>query len=151
VEGEIHAPHNARIDEHGGFVVVDFRCCKPSQWSEIYQDFGLLCARQGVHWALLRTGDEEPDVHYSLRDVLRTVVLVAEIRLQLRVGVISSSHLVARVCQGMAEELRVLGCIARVFPAELKAYEWLGIGNRRIPISRPAGAAASAAGAGIAV
>lgn len=131
-------------------MVLDFRCCRPGEWSEVYQEFGLLCARQGVHWALLRTGDEEPDVHYSLRDVLRMVVLVAEVRLHLRLGVISTSQTVARVCQGMAEELRVLGCIARVFPAELKAYEWLGIGNRRVPISRPAGAAASGAGAGIA-
>jgi hypothetical protein len=147
---KIHAPRTARIEEHDGLAVLDFRCCRPGQRSEIYQDFGLLCARQGVHWVLLRAGDEEADFHYSVRDVLRTVVLVAEVRLQLRVGVISSSRAIALVWQDMAEELRVLGCIARVFPAEPKAYEWLGIGDRCLPTSRPAGPAAFGAGAGIA-
>lgn len=110
----------------------------------------MLCARQGVHWVLLRAGDEEADFHYSLRDVVRTVVLVAEVRLQLRVGVVSSSRAIALVWQDMAEELRALGCIAQVFAAERKAYEWLGIGDRSLPISRPALPAASGAGSGIA-
>jgi hypothetical protein len=147
---QIHAPRTARIDEHDGLVVLDFRCCRPGQWCELYQELGLFCARQGVHWVVLRAGDEEADFHYSLRDVLRTVVLVAEVRLQLRVSVISSSPAIALVWQDMAEELRALGCIARVFAAEAKAYEWLGIGDRCLSISRPAVPAISGAGAGIA-
>ena len=137
------------MHEHAGFVVVDFRRCTPHDLSEIYQVFGLLCARKSVHCALLKTGDEQADAHYSLRDILRTLALVVEVPLHLHLALVSSSSSIALVCDGMEEELRALGCNARVFPIELEAYEWLGAARGRAT-SRKAGAAAPRAGAGTA-
>lgn len=116
-------------NEQGGVVVIDFRRCGSRQLSEIYQDFGLRCARREVRCALLKTGDEEPDAHYALRDILRTVALVAEIPLQLRLALVTSSDSVAQVCRTMQQELRALGCDARPFRIERQADQWLRAGN----------------------
>jgi hypothetical protein len=84
-----------------------------------------------VRRALLRTGDEDPDTHYALRDVLRTVVLTVGILLHFRLAVVASSDPIAQVCTQMQEELRALGCHARVFRIERQAEHWLRAGQRR--------------------
>ena len=70
-------------------VVIDFRRRDASRLFEIYQDFGLLCAREAVRCALLQTGDEDADAHYALRDTLRTLALIAEIPLDLRLAMVA--------------------------------------------------------------
>lgn len=150
LEGDsIHPFRNTCVDEHDGVVVIDFRRCTPHDLSEIYQAFGLLCARKSVHCVLLKTGDEEADAHYSLRDILRTLALVVEVPLHLHLALVSSSSSIALVRDGMEEELRALGCNSRVFPIELEAYEWLAAARDGATFGK-AGAADPGAGAGTA-
>jgi len=115
--------------------VIDFRRCGSSrQLSEIYQDFGLRCARREVRYALLKTGDEEGDAHYALRDILRAVALVAGIPVHLRLALVASSDSVAQVCQTMQQDLRALGCDARLFRMERQADQWLRAGKVRVGV-----------------
>ena len=116
-------------DEQSSVVVIDFRRCNSRQLSEIYQDFGSQCARREVRRALFTTGDEEAVAHYALRDILRTLALIAEIPLHLRLALVTSSDSVAQVCRTMQEELRALGCDARSFRIERQADDWLRAGN----------------------
>jgi hypothetical protein len=113
------------ISAQGGFVIIDVSGYGSHQLSESYQDFGLLCAQRKVRRALLRTGDEDAYAHYALRDVLRAVALIAGIPLRFRLGVVASSDSTAQVCANMHEELRALGCDARVFRVERQAEQWL--------------------------
>ncbi len=118
------------IRTQGGFVIIDVSGCNSHQLSDSYQDFGLLCARGKVRSALLRTGGEDPDAHYALCDVLRTVVRIAGIPLHFRLAVVASADSIAQVCGTMREELRSLGCDARVFRIERQAEQWL-LANQR--------------------
>jgi hypothetical protein len=109
---------------------------------DAYQDFGVRCATSSVQCALLKAGDEDASAHYALVDVLRTLVLIAEVPLRLRLAILTSSEPVARVGKAMGNELRVLGCEARVFRDESEAGLWL--------TSPTAAGAAPRAGCGIA-
>ncbi len=118
------------ISAQGGFVIIDVSGCDSHQLSATYQNFGLLCARRKVHLALLRTGREDAYAHYALRDVLRTVVRIAGIPLRFKLAVVASSDSIMQVCGNMQQELRALGCDARVFRAECQAEQWLLAGKR---------------------
>ncbi len=129
------------ISSQGGLVIIDVSGYSSHQLSESYQDFGLLCARRKVRRALLRTGDEDAYAHYALRDVLRTVVRIAGIPLRFKLAVVASSDSVMQVCGNMQQELRALGCDARVFRAEHQAEYWLGAAERPRPVAARASVA----------
>ena len=114
-----------RFAEDNGVVVLDLRRCGVAELLELYQDFGLLCARETVRCALLKTADENAEAHYALLDILRTIALIAQIPLRLRLAIIASSGPIAEVGQAMRAELRVLGCEAQVFCTEGEAERWL--------------------------
>jgi hypothetical protein len=121
--GDIQATR--RIDEDDGLVVVDLRGCNPHEMSAVYQAFALLCARQKVRGALLRTGDEDADGHYALRDTLATVARIAGIPLCFRLALVAGSGMIEKVFEAMQDELRALGCDARVFRYAWQAQQWL--------------------------
>jgi hypothetical protein len=125
---------NKCIDEQSGFVVIDFCRCSSCQLSDIYQEFGVLCARGKVRRALLKTSDEDAYAHFALRDVLATVANVVGIPLDFRLALLAGSDPMASVCGVLREELRALGCDARVFRAERQAMKWLRV---RQPAARP--------------
>lgn len=131
------------IHEQGGLVVVDFRGCNSHEVSTVYQAFALLCAREKVRDALLKTGDEDADAHYALRDTLVTVARIAKIPLRFRLALVASSAPIEHAYRDMQRELRLLGCDARVFRAASEARQWL-CGPRLIP--PPEGAAPRFAG-----
>ena len=106
-------------------VVIDVRHRSGQGLSDAYQDFGVRCANTTVRRALLKAGDEDASAHYALVDVLRMLVLVAEVPLRLRLAILASTEPVARVGKAMSDELRVLGCEARVFRDESEAGLWL--------------------------
>jgi hypothetical protein len=108
---------------------------------EVYQDFGLLCARKEVRRALLKTGDEDADTHYTLRDILATVARIAGIPLPFRLALVTTSDSITQVCRTVQQELRVLGCDARVFRVERKAERWLRASEE--PVQPSAGEPAS--------
>jgi len=99
---------------------------------EIYQEFGLLCARGKVRWALLMTGDQDADAHYTLRDMLVTVAGIMGIPLRFSLAMVASSDPIEQVCRTMQQELRSRGCDARVFRAEREAERWLHARKRSV-------------------
>jgi hypothetical protein len=127
-------------------VVVDFRGCNSHEVSAVYQAFAVLCARQKVRDALLRTGDEDADGHYALRDTLVTVARVAGIPLRFRLALVAGSARIEKVYGIMQDELRALGCDVRVFRFAWQAQQWL-CGASFIPATE--GAAPRQAGSGI--
>jgi len=137
--GKIQAARH--IDERSGFVTIDFRGCSSQELSEIYQAFALLCVREEVRWALFRTGDEDADAHYALRDILVTVARIAGVPLQFRLALVVSSGPVEDVYADMQGELRALGCDSRVFHMEPEAGRWLRAASKR-PARALAGEAA---------
>jgi hypothetical protein len=139
-EGE-KIPVARRIEEQSGVVVVDLRGCGSRELSEIYQAFALLCARQAVRGALLKTGDEDADAHYALRDTLVTVARIAGIPLRFRLALVASFGPTAQVYGSLQSELRSLGCDAQVFRMEHQAVQWL-CGVTKRPAQASAGEAA---------
>lgn len=123
-------------------VVGDLRGCSSRELSEIYQAFALLCARQAVRAALLKTGDEDADAHYALRDTLVTVARIAGIPLRFKLALVASFGPTEQLYRTLQAELRSLGCEAQVFRRERQAVQWLGAGAGRPVICAPAIAAA---------
>lgn len=124
---------SGRIERRGGSVIIDFRGCDSHELSSIYEAFALLCVSDSVHVALLRAGDEDPDLHYTLRDVLATVVRIVGIRVRFRLALVARSAPIENVYAAMQGDLRALGCDARTFRSERTAYLWLrgGQGARK--------------------
>jgi hypothetical protein len=120
-----------RVEEQSERVVVDFRGCGSRELSEIYQTFGLLCAGEKVRSALLMTGCEDADVHYTLRDILVTLARIAGIPVRFRLALVARSGAVEQVHRAIQADLRALGCDTRVFRGERQADQWLcGAGRR---------------------
>ena len=124
-ETKIQAAGGRCVSDGRGFVVLLFATRGSRELSEMYQDFGVLCAQGKVRRALFKTGEEDGDAHYALRDVLRTVALTVGVPLQLKLALVARSDSVAQVYRAMREELRALGCDARVFRIEGEADQWL--------------------------
>lgn len=115
-----------QIKEQGGLVVIDSCDCEPRRLCYAYQAFGLLCAAGKVRAALVRTGNEDADGHYALRDIVMTLARVVGVPVRFRVAFVARSGETAGVCRSMQKELAPLGCELAVFPAERQACEWLG-------------------------
>lgn len=113
------------IKERNGFVVIDSRDCDARRLSYGYQAFGLLCAYGKVSAAVVRTGNEDAEGHYALRDILVTLARIAGIALRFRLAFVARSDAVAEVCRTMQNELTPLGCELEVFQAERQAHEWV--------------------------
>jgi hypothetical protein len=105
--------------------VIDARGCEPRRLCDGYQTFGLLCAEGKVRAALVRTGNEDCDGHYTLRDILLTLARVAAVPLRFRLAFVARAGAIVEVCRTLEMELAPLGCELAVFPAERQALEWL--------------------------
>lgn len=116
-------------------IVLNSRGRSSQEVSELYLVFGLQCARNEVRRARLKTGDEDCDIHYTLRDILATL-RVAGLPLQLRLAVVAGSDAIARVYRETRVELASLGCDVRIFRIELRAEEWLRGGRTLSPARR---------------
>jgi hypothetical protein len=114
-----------RIQEQGGLVVIDSRGCDPRRLCYGYQAFGLLCADRKVRAALVRTGNEDPEGHYTLRDILLTLAHVAGVAVGFRLAFVARADGIVEVCRTLQQELAPLGCELRVFPADRQAFDWL--------------------------
>ena len=119
-----------RIHREGGLVVVDFRGCGAREPFDLYQAFGLMCAREGLHCALLTTGIEDADAHYTLRDVVATVARVAGVPLRFSLALVATDQPIVRVFSTVQRDLGLLGCDARVFSVEREAERWLRAGEQ---------------------
>lgn len=125
--------------------MIDSRDCDARGLFYGYQTFGLLCAYGKVSAAMVRTGNEDAEGHYALRDILVTLARIAGIALRFRLAFVACSDEVAEVCRTMQKELTPLGCELGVFRAERQAHEWLRDGKRpelqaRAPLAEALGA-----------
>ena len=123
------------------FLRIDFAPCDRAELFRAYEDLGVLCAARPPRGLLLRTGDEDADVHYSLRDVLQTVSRIGGRRLlHMKVALVTGAEEVAAVGEAMRDDLLRLGCRLRVFHAERHAARWLkaGTSHPSFSPSRPA-------------
>ncbi len=143
-QGRQKIPGMRHIEERRGFVVVDFRGRNSHELSEIYEAFALLCARGKVRAALFRTGEEDADYHFTLRDALATVARIVGVPLSLRLAVVADSAPIEVVYRSMRGELRVLGCDARTFRSARSAGKWLSAADERVAPRRAGGAVALA-------
>ena len=132
----MHASDVRWVSEARGYIVVRFDQRGSRELSEMYQKFGHLCAQGKVRQALFRTGQEDGDAHYALRDILSTVTLIVGEPLRLKLALVANSASVAQVYRSMQEELRALGCDTRVFRLERQAAQWLRAGRPRAPRRR---------------
>jgi hypothetical protein len=90
----------------------------------VYLAFGLLCSRRQVRAALLLTGDQDPEAHYALHDVLATVCRTVGVPLYFRLALVAAPSCAA-VCSRIERDLVALGCEARLFGSEAEARAWL--------------------------
>ena len=129
------------LQEEKGRVLIDFSCCSSRSLSETYQQFGILCARGNVRAALLKTGDEQAEAHYALRDVLVTIARIAGIPLRFKLALVTASDSSgkAHLYRCIRDDLRALGCEAKVFRAEGEAKRWLGSDRRAAQSSQAIG------------
>lgn len=127
-----HAAARALSGERS-FVDIDFRGCSPQELSERYQSFGLLCARGKVGSAMLKTGHEDADAHYTLRDILVTVTCIVGIPLGFRLALVATTDSIELVYRTILEDLHGLGCEARIFRNEAQAAGWLHAGRQWSP------------------
>lgn len=128
-----------RIQEQGGLVVIDSRGCEARRLCDGYHVFGLLCAEGKVRAALVRTGSEEADGHYALRDILVTLARVAGVPVRFRLAFVARSEAIVEVCRNLQPELTPLGCELGVFQIERQAFEWLRSGRLPVRASRAEG------------
>jgi hypothetical protein len=101
-----------------------------------YQAFGLLCAEGKVRAALVRTGNEDAEGHYALRDIVMTLARVAGVAPRFRVAFVTRSDGIAEVCRSMQKQLTPLGCELAVFQVERQAQQWLRGGKLLEPKPR---------------
>jgi len=114
------------MDDVSGVAVMDFHRCHACEILDAYQDLALLLsAANGRGAVLLRTGNEDADLHYALRDIVHTAVRILGKPLQARVALVGSSYAIRHVCRAMQPALRALGCELRLFRQESEATCWL--------------------------
>lgn len=104
--------------------VVDFARSSRGAF-DIYEQFALLCARGKVSGVLFKTGAEDADLHYTLRDVLATVADILGGPLDIRLALVANSASAGQVYRSIQPALRALGCEVRIFGLESQASCWL--------------------------
>lgn len=115
----------SRIIERAQYVRVDFGSCDGLEVSETYQCFVDLCFGTQVNRALLQAGDNEPNGHRQLREVLSAVARTAAIRPDFKLALVPSTPPIAAVYRDAQQGLRALGLNAWVFDTVPEAVEWL--------------------------
>lgn len=115
----------SRITERAQYVRVDFGCCDGLEVSETYRCFVDLCLGTQVNRALLEAGDNEPNGHRQLREVLSAVARTAAIRSDFKLALVPSTPPIAAVYREAQHALRAIGLNAWVFDTVPEALDWL--------------------------
>jgi hypothetical protein len=105
-------------------LVVDFARCRRSAF-DLYEQFALLCTRRKVSRVLFKTGAEDAELHYALRDVLATVADILGAPLDIRLALVANSASAGQVYRSIQPVLRALGCEVQIFGLESQASCWL--------------------------
>ena len=116
----------SRIVDVCGILLVDFDRCDAREILDAYQDLALLFYASPDRGAvLLKTGNEEAEIHRALQDIVRTMVCIVGNPLKVRVAFVGRSSAIGQVCGAMRQALLPLGCELRLFAWEARAVQWL--------------------------
>ncbi len=116
----------ARAMPYPGSLTIDFGGCSRDDVFAAYQELGVLCFEAAPRRLLLKTGREDADSHYALRDVLRTVAGSAGGgALDMSIALVTRSAAATHVAHSMRTDLARLGCRLRVFSGVQHAERWL--------------------------
>ena len=115
----------SRIVERGKYVRVDFGSGDLFEVSDTYRCFVDLCVGTQVSRALLRAGDNAPEGHRQLRELLSALARTAGIRADFKLALVPSTPPIAAVYRDAQKALRAIGLNALVFLTVLEAVEWL--------------------------
>lgn len=121
----MRARAESRITERAQYVRVDFGNCDGLEVSETYRSFVDLCLGTRVNRALLQAGDNEPNGHRQLREVLSAVACTAALRPDFKLALVPSTPPIAAVYRDAQQALRAIGLNAWVFDTVSEALEWL--------------------------
>ena len=115
----------SRITKRSQYLRVEFGGCDALELSAIYQSFVDLCLGTQVNRALLQAGDNEPDGHRQLRDVLLSVARTAAITPDFKLALVPSTPPIAAVYREAQQALRAIGLNTWVFDTVPEAEAWL--------------------------
>lgn len=93
--------------------------------SDTYRCFVDLCLGTQVSRALLRAGDNAPEGHRQLRELLSALARTAGIRADFKLALVPSTPPIAAVYREAQQALRAIGLNAWVFRTVPEALEWL--------------------------
>jgi len=88
-----------------------------------------------VNRALLQAGDNEPEGHFQLHEVLSAMARTAAIRPDFKLALVASTAAIEAVYREAQQALRAIGLNAWVFETVPDAMEWL---EGRAPSGRTA-------------
>lgn len=115
----------SRITECPAYLRVDFGNCDRTELSETYRSFVDLCLCTRVCRALLRAGDNEPEGHRQLSEVLSAVARTAAIPPDFKLALVPSTPPIEAVYREAQQALRAIGLNTWVFGTVPEAVEWL--------------------------
>lgn len=114
------------VQHYCGVMVLDLACRSALEIFEAYQCLALLIhAEQAPHMVLIKTGEEDPELHYTLRDLLCTLARIAGTPVRARVAVVGEGADLGAVCRAMNGSLQGLGCPVERFGDVAEAGRWL--------------------------
>lgn len=113
------------ISRTAGYVRIDFGSCNVPELTATYRDFADLCIGTGVDRALLAAGDNEPEGHRQLRELLWAVARTAAIPPDFKLALVPSTPAIAEVYREAQQTFRAIGLNAWVFDTVAEALEWL--------------------------
>lgn len=113
------------ISRSPGYVRVDFGSCNVLELTEAYRDFADLCIGTNVNRALLAAGDNEPEGHRQLRELLWAVARTAAIPPDFKLALVPSTPAIAEVYREAQQTFRAIGLNAWVFDTVPEALDWL--------------------------
>lgn len=115
----------SRITAGPQYLRVDFGSCDRLELSETYRSFADLCLGTQVKRALLQAGDNEPEGHRQLHEVLSAMARTAAIRPDFKLALVASTAPIEAVYREAQQALRAIGLNAWVFETVPDAMEWL--------------------------
>ena len=115
----------SRITKRSQYLRVEFGGCDALELSAIYRSFVDLCLGTQVNRALVQAGDNEPDGHRQLREVLMAVARTAAITPDFKLALVPSTPPIAAVYREAQQALRAVGLNTWVFDTVPEAEEWL--------------------------
>ena len=121
----MNPPAQSCIAQRPHYLRVDFGACDVHELTRVYQRFADLCIGSNVNRALLNAGDNEPNGHEQLREILSAVIRTAAIAPDFKLALVPSTPAIAAIYTEAQQAFRALGLNAWAFGTVAEAMAWL--------------------------